>query len=329
MRIFSGIQPTGRKQLGNYLGAIIHYVAGQDRGEAIYCLVDLHSLTVAYDSSALREYLYDTLAILLAAGLDPDRCILFRQSDVHEHTELCWLLANLTAYGELGRMTQFKEKSGQQRDFVSAGLFFYPVLMAADILAYQTNEVPVGDDQRQHIELARDIAQRFNTRFGDTFVLPEARIAEVGARIMDLQAPEKKMSTTGGTEQGTVYVLDEPDVIRRKFKSAVTDSGREIARAPGKAGITNLIEILATVRAMDPQAVEKEFAGASGYAAFKEAVGDAVAEYLAPMRERYARLRPDESTLESILASGANKARAISSQTVALARRRMGVGPPA
>ena len=235
MRIFSGIQPTGRKQLGNYLGAIIHYVAGQDRGEGIYCLVDLHSLTVAYDPAALREYLYDTTAILLAAGLDPSRCILFRQSDVKEHTELCWLLASVTAYGELGRMTQFKEKSAEQRDFVSAGLFFYPVLMAADILAYQTNEVPVGDDQRQHIELTRDIAQRFNSRFGETFVLPEARIPEVGARIMDLQAPERKMSTTGGTEQGTVYVLDEPDAIRRKFKSAVTDSGREIVRGSGKA----------------------------------------------------------------------------------------------
>jgi len=328
MRIFSGIQPTGRKQLGNYLGAIIHYVAGQDRGEGIYCLVDLHSLTVAYDPAELREYLYDTTAILLAAGLDPGRCILFRQSDVKEHTELCWLLASVTAYGELGRMTQFKEKSAEQRDFVSAGLFFYPVLMAADILAYQTNEVPVGDDQRQHIELTRDIAQRFNSRFGDTFVVPEARIPEVGARIMDLQAPEKKMSTTGGTEQGTVYVLDDPDVIRRKFKSAVTDSGREIARGPGKAGITNLIEILATVRGVVPESIEKEFAGAPGYAQFKEAVGEAVADYLTPIRERYAELRPDVRALEEILAAGAEKARAISSPTVARARDRMGVGPP-
>jgi len=328
MRIFSGIQPTGRKQLGNYLGAIIHYVTGQDRGEGIYCLVDLHSLTVAYDPAALREYLYDTTAILLAAGLDPSRCILFRQSDVKEHTELCWLLASVTAYGELGRMTQFKEKSAEQRDFVSAGLFFYPVLMAADILAYQTNEVPVGDDQRQHIELTRDIAQRFNSRFGETFVLPEARIPEVGARIMDLQAPEKKMSTTGGTEQGTVYVLDDPAAIRRKFKSAVTDSGREIVRGPGKAGITNLIEILATVRTVDPEAVEKEFAGAPGYAQFKDTVGEAVAEYLTPVRERYAQLRPDERRLEEILAAGAEKARAISSRIVALARDRMGVGPP-
>src|SRR5947199_9879741 len=217
MRIFSGIQPTGRKQLGNYLGAIIHYVTGQDRGEGIYCLVDLHSLTVAYDPAALREYLYDTTAILLAAGLDPSRCILFRQSDVKEHTELCWLLANVTAYGELGRMHQFKEKSAEQREFVSAGLFFYPVLQAADVLAYKTDEVPVGEDQKQHIELMRDIAIRFNSRYGQTFVVPEHRIPEGGARIMDLQNPEKKMFTTGGSEVGTVYVLDEPASVRSTF----------------------------------------------------------------------------------------------------------------
>jgi len=326
MRIFSGIQPTGRKQLGNYLGAIIHYVAGQDRGEGIYCLVDLHSLTVAYAPADLREYLYDTAAILLASGLDPERCIFFRQSDVKEHTELCWLLGSTTAYGELRRMTQFKEKADQQ-EFVSAGLFFYPVLMAADILAYQTNEVPVGEDQRQHLELARDVAQRFNARFGETFVVPEARIPEVGARIMDLQAPDKKMSTTGGSELGTVYVLDEPDAIRRKFKSAVTDSGRDVVRGPGKEGISNLVEILAVVRGLAPEAVEKEFAG-SGYGAFKEAVGEAVAEYLAPVRKRYAELRPDERELERTLAAGADKARAIASETLRTVRARMGVGPP-
>jgi tryptophanyl-tRNA synthetase len=326
MRIFSGIQPTGRKQLGNYLGAIIHYVAGQDRGEGIYCLVDLHSLTVAYDPADLREYLYDTAAILLASGLDPERCIFFRQSDVKEHTELCWLLGSATAYGELRRMTQFKEKADQQ-EFVSAGLFFYPVLMAADILAYQTNEVPVGEDQRQHLELARDVAQRFNARFGETFVVPEARIPEVGARIMDLQAPDKKMSTTGGSELGTVYVLDEPDAIRRKFKSAVTDSGRDVVRGPGKEGISNLVEILAVVRGLTPEAIEKEFAG-SGYGAFKQAVGEAVAEYLAPVRKRYAELRPDERELERILAAGADKARAIASETLRTVRACMGVGPP-
>jgi tryptophanyl-tRNA synthetase len=328
MRIFSGIQPTGRKHLGNYIGAIRQYVEGQDRGEAIYCIVDLHALTVTYDPKELRERLYDTTAILLAAGLDPDRCILFRQSDVREHTELCWLLANVTSYGELSRMTQFKEKSAQHREFVSAGLFFYPVLQAADVLAYQTNEVPVGEDQKQHIELMRDIAIRFNSRFGETFVVPEHRIPEVGARIMDLQEPEKRMSTTASTEQGAVYILDDPDSIRRKFKRAATDSGREIVRGPQKAGVTNLIEIMSSVRGTAPEAVEKEFAGASGYAEFKQAVGEAVVESLAPIRERYEQIRTDQSALEETLSAGAEKARAIASQTLAVARGRMGIGPP-
>jgi tryptophanyl-tRNA synthetase len=328
MRIFSGIQPTGRKHLGNYLGAIRQYVEGQDRGEAIYCIVDLHAITVAYDPTDLRERLHDTAAILLAAGLDPDRCIFFRQSDVREHTELCWLLANVTGYGELSRMTQFKEKSEQQRAFVSAGLLFYPVLQAADVLAYRADEVPVGEDQKQHIELMRDIAQRFNARFGETFVVPEHRIPEVGARIMDLQSPTKRMSTTASTEQGAVYILDEPDQIVRKFKSAVTDSGKDIVRGSDKAGISNLIEILAVVRGEAPEAVEKEYAEAGGYAGFKEDVGQAVAEYLRPTRERYAELRPDAEALEEVLAAGAEKARAIASETVAIARERMGVGPP-
>jgi tryptophanyl-tRNA synthetase len=328
MRIFSGIQPTGRKHLGNYIGAIRQYVAGQERGEAIYCIVDLHALTVSHDPQDLRERLYDTTAILLAAGLDPDRSILFRQSDVREHTELCWLLANVTSYGELSRMTQFKEKSAQHREFVSAGLFFYPVLQAADVLAYQTNEVPVGEDQKQHIELMRDIAIRFNSRFGETFVIPEHRIPEVGARIMDLQEPEKRMSTTASTEQGAVYILDDPDSIQRKFRGAVTDSGREIVRGPGKAGITNLIEIMSAVRGIAPDAVEKEFAGGQRYAEFKAAVGEAAVECLAPLRERYGETRPDQQALEKVLAAGADKARAIASQTLDLARERMGVGPP-
>jgi tryptophanyl-tRNA synthetase len=224
-------------------------------------------------------------------------------------------------------MHQFKEKSAEQREFISAGLFFYPVLQAADVLAYQTDEVPVGEDQKQHIELMRDIAIRFNSRFGETFVLPEHRIPEVGARIMDLQSPEKKMSTTGGTETGTVYVLEDPDSIRRKFKSAVTDSGRDIVRGPDKAGITNLIEIMSALRGIAPDAVEKEFAGASGYAEFKQAVGDAAVTSLAPVRERYEDIRPDQQALETILATGAEKARAIASQTVATARDRMGIGP--
>jgi tryptophanyl-tRNA synthetase len=326
MRIFSGIQPTGRKHLGNYIGAITQYVAGQDRGEAIYCIVDLHAITVPYEPAVLRESVYDTAATLLAAGLDPGRCVFFRQGDVHEHTELCWLLSAVTAFGDLNRMTQFKEKSGAQRDLVSAGLFFYPVLQAADVLAYRTNEVPVGEDQRQHIELTRDVAERFNARFGETLVVPEVRVPEVGARIMDLQFPDRKMSTTGGSPQGTVLVLDEPDTIAKKIRSAVTDSGTEVVRAPDKEGISNLIDILAAVRGTRPEEVEREFDG-SGYGAFKQAVADAVVEYLAPVRERYQELRGDEQALERTLAEGAEKARAIASGTLRDVRRAMAVGP--
>src|SRR6266536_3354421 len=240
MRIFSGIQPTGRKHLGNYIGAIRQYVEGQDRGESIYCVVDLHALTAPQDPAELRERLHDTTAILLAAGLEPDRCILFRQSDVREHTELCWLLGTMTAWGDLNRMTQFKEKSAQQRELVSAGLFFYPVLQAADVLAYRADEVPVGDDQRQHIELMRDVAERFNARFGEILVVPEGRYPEVGARVMNLQDPETRMSTTGGTPQGTVLLVDPPEVVRKKIKSAVTDSGREVRHDPAeKPGVSN------------------------------------------------------------------------------------------
>ncbi len=327
--VFSGIQPTGRKHLGNFIGAIRQYVEGQDRGEpAIFCIVDLHALSVAYDPAELRERLYDTTAILLAAGLDPERCVLFRQSDVREHSELTWLLSAVTAHGDLNRMHQFKDKSARQQELVPAALFFYPVLMAADVLAYRATEVPVGDDQRQHVELMREIARRFNERFGETLVVPEHRIPEVGARIMDLQEPERKMSTTGGTEAGTVLVLDEEKTIRKKLGSAVTDSGREIVRdREGKPGITNLIDVYAVARGVAPEAVEREFAGA-GYGDFKGAVAEAVVELLAPVQERYAELRPDQAALEAVLAAGAAKARALAAPTLAEVRERMGIGPP-
>ncbi len=326
--IFSGIQPTGRKHLGNHIGAIRQYVEAQDRGDpAIFCIVDLHAISVAFDPAELRERLYDTTAILLAAGLDPaNRCILFRQSDVREHTDLTWLLSAVTAHGDLNRMHQFKEKSARQRELVSAALFFYPVLQAADVLAYRASEVPVGEDQRQHIELMREIARRFNERFGEVLVEPEHRIPEIGARIMDLQEPERKMSTTGASDAGTVYVLDEPEAIRKKLASAVTDSGREIVRREDKPGIANLIETLAVARGIDPEAVEREFEGA-GYGDFKRAVAEAVVDLLAPVRERYAELRPDEAALEATLAAGAEKARAIASRTLAEVRDRMGIGP--
>jgi tryptophanyl-tRNA synthetase len=326
MRIFSGIQPTGRKHLGNYIGAITQYVAGQDRGEAIYCIVDLHAISVAYDPERLRDSVYEVAATLLAAGLDPDRCIFFRQSDVPAHTELTWLLSSVTAYGDLQRMHQFKDKSATQRDLVSAALFTYPVLMAADVLAYRANEVPVGDDQRQHIELMRDVAERFNARYGELLVVPEGRYPEVGARIMDLQEPDRKMSTTGATPQGTVYVLDEPKAIVKKLRSAVTDSGSEVRVAEDKPGITNLIEIMAAVSGREPPEIEREFDG-SGYGAFKSAVAEAVVESLAPVRERYADLRGDEAELERILAQGAEKARALSDGTMRDVRRAMGFGP--
>jgi tryptophanyl-tRNA synthetase len=327
MRIFSGIQPTGSKHLGNFIGAIRGWVEGQDRGEAIYCLVDLHAITVAYDPAKLRETVLDAAAMLLAAGLEPERCILFRQGDVPEHTELCWLLSGVTSYGDLQRMTQFKEKSAQQKELVSAGIFTYPVLQAADILAYNADEVPVGEDQRQHLELARDVAERFNARFGETFVVPEARIPTVGARIMDLQEPTNKMSTTAASDAGVIRVLDEPGTVEKKIKSAVTDSGSEVARSPDKPGITNLIDILAVIRGVAPAEVESEFDG-SGYGQFKQAVAEEVVAYLTPVRERYLELRPDEDQLHAILHAGAEKAHAIAHEIVAVARDRMGVGPP-
>jgi tryptophanyl-tRNA synthetase len=331
MRIFSGIQPTGRKHLGNYIGAIAQYVTSQERGEGIFCIVDLHATTVAYEPAELRERLYDTTAILLAAGLDPSRSTLFRQSDVPEHAELTWLLCSVTELGRLQRMHQFRDKSVTQRELVSAGLLLYPVLQAADVLAYRADEVPVGEDQREHLELMRDVARRFNARFGngrEVLVVPEHRIPDVGARVMDLQDPTRKMSTTGGSAEGTVYVLDEPAAIEKKLRRAVTDSGSEIRRGQEKPGVTNLIEILAVARASTPAAVEEEMASARGYGELKTAVAAAVIEYLAPVRERYEALRADEGALESILAQGGERAREIAADTLADVRECMGVGAP-
>jgi tryptophanyl-tRNA synthetase len=326
VRLFSGIQPTGRKHLGNYVGAIRGWVEAQDRGDGIYCMVDLHAVTVPYDPVELRSYVLDTTAILMAAGLDPERCLLFRQSDVREHTELAWLIGAVTAHGDLNRMTQFKDKSARQRELVSAGIFFYPVLQAADILLYKTDEVPVGDDQRQHLELARDIAQRFNDRFGETFVVPRHVIPEIGGRIMDLQTPDSKMSTTAPSPAGTILLLDDDKTIVKKVKSAVTDSGSEVRRAPDKAGISNLIEIMAVATGRSPEEVEREFEG-KGYGDFKSAVADAVAAYVRPIRDRYNELRPEESRIEAVLEEGAGRARAIAQDTMEDVRARMGIGP--
>ena len=338
MRIFSGIQPTGRKHLGNYIGAIRQYVEGQERAaaagdESLYCIVDLHAITMPYDPAELRDRVYDTLATLIAAGLDPGRSILFRQGDVQEHTELCWLLSSVSAVGELNRMHQFRDKSVAQRELVAAGVLFYPVLQAADVLAYKAGEVPVGEDQREHLELMRDVARRFNARFApdgeEILVVPEHRIPEIGARIMDFQDPTRKMSTTGGGVEGTIYVLDEPKAIEKKLKRAVTDSDDPpvIRRGPDKAGVTNLVDILAACSGRTPDEVVADLAGARGYGDLKAAAADAVVAELAPVQQRYAELRPDEARLEEILAAGAERARAIARETLADVRAAMGVGP--
>ncbi|MDH4177918.1 MAG: tryptophan--tRNA ligase [Thermoleophilia bacterium] len=322
MRIFSGIQPTGDKHLGNYIGGFRQYAATQELGEAFFCIVDLHSITVDYEPRDLHDRTLDLYAMLVATGLDPERSTVFAQSHVTAHAESSWLLSAVTSYGQLGRMTQFKDKS-ERRDFVSAGLFTYPVLMAGDILLYQTDRVPIGDDQRQHLELSRDIAERFNARFGETFVVPEGIYPEVGARIMDLQEPTRKMSTTGGSEQGTVRLLDETDVILKKFRSAVTDSGREIRRGDDKPGITNLLDIFSVATGKPPGQIEVEYEHV-GYGQFKSDVGEAVAAMLAPVRERYLELRADEGELLRLLALGADKARAASAPTLRRMYERMG-----
>jgi tryptophanyl-tRNA synthetase len=322
VRVFSGIQPTGDKHLGNYIGGFRQYARTQELGEAFFCIVDLHSITVEYDPADLHERTLDLFAMLVATGLDPARSTVFAQSHVTAHAEASWLLSAVTSYGQLGRMTQFKDKA-DVREFVSAGLFTYPVLMAGDILLYQADRVPIGDDQRQHLELARDVAQRFNARFGETFVVPEGIYPEVGARIMDLQEPTRKMSTTGGSELGTVKLLDEPDAIRKKFRSAVTDSGREIRRADDKPGVTNLVDILSVATDRPPEELERAYAG-SGYGDLKRDVGDAVAELLAPVRERYLELRADEPELLRLLTVGAEKAHGASAPTLAAMYERMG-----
>jgi tryptophanyl-tRNA synthetase len=327
MRIFSGIQPTGAKHFGNYSGGFRQYAATQELaashgGAAFFCIVDLHSITVDFDPTDLRERTLDLAALLFATGLDPERSTVFAQSHVTAHAEAAWLLAAVTSYGQLGRMTQFKEKRERQ-EFVSAGLFTYPILMAGDILLYQTDRVPIGDDQRQHLELARDLAERFNSRYGETFRVPEGVYPEIGARIMDLQEPTKKMSTTGGTPQGTLLLLDPPDVVRKKLRSAVTDSGTEVRRGEDKPGVTNLIDIMTVATGEPPEAIEARYDG-GGYGQFKSDVAEAVIALLEPIQARYAELRGDPGELARLLAVGAAKARDESAPTLAAMYERMG-----
>jgi len=326
MRIFSGIQPTGEKHLGNYVGAIRQWVASQDEEELFICIVDLHAISVSYDPEDLRESTLSVAALLLASGLEPGRCTLFVQSHNHDHPEAAWLLSSVSSFGELRRMTQFKDKSDQQ-EFVSVALFTYPVLQAADILLYQTDAVPVGEDQRQHVELTRDVAERFNSRYGQTLAVPKVVTPKLGAKILDLQDPTKKMSTTGGTAQGTVQMLDEPDVIRKKIKSGVTDSGREVRRGEGKEGIENLISIMSVATGQQPEAIESRYEGA-GYGDFKADVAEAVVELLAPIQARYRELRADPAELQRLLGIGLEKARAASGPTLALMYERMGFTRP-
>ena len=322
MRIFSGIQPTGAKHFGNYSGGFRQYAATQDEGDAFFCIVDLHSITTPQDPETLRESTLDLAAMLLATGLDPERSTIFVQSHIPAHTQGAWIVSCVASYGELRRMTQFKEK-GKGQESVSAGLFSYPALMAADILLYQTDKVPIGDDQRQHLELTRDVAERFNNRYGETFKVPEGIYPAVGARIMDLQEPDRKMSTTGGTPQGTIGLLDPPDTIRRKVRSAVTDSGRDVVRAEDKPGVTNLIEIMSVANGAAPEEIEARY-DARGYGAFKEDLAEAVVALLDPIRLRYGELRGDPGELQSILAKGAGKARAIAEETLRVAYDRVG-----
>jgi tryptophanyl-tRNA synthetase len=323
MRIFSGIQPTGDKHFGNYSGGFRQYAATQEEGEAFFCIVDLHSITTAYEPEELRESTLDLAAMLFATGLDPDRSTVFVQSHVTAHAEAAWLLSGVTSYGQLGRMTQFKDKSERQ-EFISAGLFTYPVLMAGDILLYQTDVVPIGDDQKQHLELARDVAERFNSRYGETFKLPEGRFPSTGGRIMDLQEPERKMSTTDSQPPGKVLITDPPETIRKKLKSAVTDSGTDVRYEPDeKPGISNLLEIMSVATGDPIPELESRYDGA-GYGRFKADVAEAVVALLDPIRTRYEALRADAGELQRLLAAGAEKARAASEPTLAQIYDRMG-----
>ena len=324
--LFSGIQPSGSLTLGNYLGALKNWVALQDEYRGIYSVVDLHAITVRQDPAKFRQQIIRTYAILLACGIDPQKSLLFIQSQVPAHAELSWLLSCYTQFGELSRMTQFKDKSARHADNVNAGLFTYPVLMAADILLYQADVVPVGADQKQHLELSRDIAARFNGLYGDTFTVPEPYIPKIGARVMSLQEPTRKMSKSDENVNAYVAILDKPEDILRKFKRAVTDSEAQVRYAEGKDGINNLMGIYAAVTGKDYGAIESEFDG-KGYGDFKTAVGEAVVEELRPVREKFDQLMADKAYLESLYRQGAEKAAAMANRTLRKVHKKVGFVP--
>lgn len=328
-RVLSGIQPTGEVHLGNYIGALRQWVTDQDEHDCFYVIVDLHAITVPQEPEALRGATLDLAAILIAAGVDPARATLFVQSHVEEHAQLAWVLSCFAAFGELRRMTQFKDKAAKQKEGqVTVGLFTYPVLQAADILLYQADRVPVGEDQRQHLELTRDIAQRFNQRYGEAFVVPEAAVATVGARVMDLQNPEAKMSKSADSPQGTVKVTDPPDVIRKKIKSAVTDSDpqRKIKAHPRKPAISNLLAIYSVATGRPVADLEAAYDG-KGYADLKGDLAEAVVEFLRPLQARYEGLKGDPVELVRLLEVGADKARAVAEKTLDAVYERLGFVP--
>jgi tryptophanyl-tRNA synthetase len=321
-RVFSGIKPTGEVQLGNLLGAVRVWVHDQHEADSFYCVVDLHALTIPQVPDELRARTLEMAQVLLAVGIDPDVATLFVQSHVHEHTELAWILECTAAFGELRRMTQFKDKS-ESADFVSAGLFTYPALMAADVLLYDTDRVPVGDDQRQHLELARDLAIRFNHRYGDTFVVPEATIPTVGARVMDLQQPTKKMSKSEESPQGTIGVLEDLTSVERKIKRAVTDTDSAVRYDPDtKPGVSNLLSILGAATDRDPRELASDY---EQYGPLKADTAEAVVELLRPIQARYAELAADPGGTAAILAKGAEKAEAVAAPTLAKARAALGL----
>ncbi len=326
IRVLSGIQPSGELHLGNYVGALRQWVAFQDEYDAFYCVVDLHALTLELAPEDLRARTFDAACSLLAAGLDPDRCTLFCQSHVPEHPRLAWLLECTATMGELNRMTQFKDKSTRQ-EAVRVGLFTYPVLMAADILAYHAGAVPVGDDQRQHLELARELAQRFNNRYGETFTVPEAVVPAFGGRVMDLQHPRRKMSKSVDSPLGTVQVLDSPQEIARKVRKAVTDTDGDVRYDPGdKPGLANLLDLMAAATGQRPEDVAGKY---TRYGDLKADLAEALVEMLRPLRERYDAYSADRGAVEAVLAGGAERAREVAAATYARAAGAIGLLPPA
>ncbi len=321
--VFSGVQPSGVLTIGNYLGAIRNFSEFSDTYHCYYCVVDEHAITVRQVPAELRKRTYETLALYIACGLDPEKNTLFVQSHVSAHAELGWILDCYTMFGELSRMTQFKDKSAKNADNINAGLFTYPSLMAADILLYQTDMVPVGVDQKQHLELTRDIAERFNQVYGDTFVVPDPYIPKTTAKIMSLAEPTKKMSKSDENENAVVRILDPKDAIIRKFKRAVTDSGCEIKRGEGKDGIMNLMSIYSAFTGKTEDEIEAEFEG-KGYGDFKLAVGETCADALVPVQEEFARLMADKAYLEDVMAKGAEAAARDAARTMSKVRRKLG-----